>query len=425
MNIKEKYLGGNNFILSPRGKISRVRYFIYALILEILYRLLLSCGTVLGKDVSPILFILGFIAIPIIILKMFNYKKRAYSFLNNNILAYLYSIIYIFIGGLMQEYLYLLELSNKKVLYELTNDPVFQQYANVYVPNFISSNACSIVFYTLCGIGFIMYLLLIFYPAQSYVDNEYINKKICKNIKKQWNKITVVLLSIFMFIVSMYIIYSEIQWRAYNRSLFSINKIQTEYINEIIHNSYINQLNEYNLKKAKWENCLIRYKYLNNRFDYCNLTMAPGEEPQLPIYYEFYSEYPDLEPVLEQKHYEYFSCNFKNFKLFGKQCGSLVNPTYNQFHPYAWFWSLAIFMVPICIMISILITWILSCIIKFIGKIKFLEIINKIKNTLKKCKKIKTSNLSEKLQELNALKEQGLITEEDYNKTKSKLLDEF
>lgn len=153
--------------------------------------------------------------------------------------------------------------------------------------------------------------------------------------------------------------------------------------------------------------------------------MAPGEEPQLPIYYEFYSEYPDLEPVLEQKHYEYFSCNFKNFKLFGKQCGSLVNPTYNQFHPYAWFWSLAIFMVPICIMISILITWILSCIIKFIGKIKFLEIINKIKNTLKKCKKIKTSNLSEKLQELNALKEQGLITEEDYNKTKSKLLDEF
>lgn len=93
---------------------------------------------------------------------MFNYKKRFYSFLNNNILAYLYSIFYIFIGGFMQEYLYLLELSNKKGLYELTKDPLFQQYANAYVPNFIGSNACYVVFNILCGIGFIMYLFLVF-----------------------------------------------------------------------------------------------------------------------------------------------------------------------------------------------------------------------------------------------------------------------
>jgi hypothetical protein len=425
MDIKEKYLEGKNFILSPRGKISRVRYFVYALILDILYRLLLSCGTVLGKEVSPILFILGFIAIPIIILKMFNYKKRAYSFLNNNILAYLYSIFYIFIGGFMQEYLYLLELSNKKGIYELTNDPVFQQYANIYIPNFINSNACSIIFYTLCGIGFIMYLLLLFYPTQNCIEKEHINKKICKGIKRHWNKIVVVLLSISMFIASMCIIYSEIHWRAYYRSIFSINKIQAEYINEIIRNSYNNQLNEYNLKKEKWENCLNRYKNISSRFDYCNLTMAPGTEPQLPTYYEFYPEYPDLEPILEQKHYEYFSCDFKNFKLFGKKCGSLVNPTYNQFHPYAWFWGFAIFMIPICVMISIIITWLIACIIKLIVKINLPEIINKFKNIFKNNTKIKRSNLSEKLQELNALKERGLITEEDYNNKKSQLLDEF
>lgn len=56
------------------------------------------------------------------------------------------------------------------------------------------------------------------------------------------------------------------------------------------------------------------------------------------------------------------------------------------------------------------------------------SIVCKLKNKIKFNTKLKhdsSSSLAEKLQELSKLKEQGLITEEDYNNKKTKLLEDF
>ena len=55
--------------------------------------------------------------------------------------------------------------------------------------------------------------------------------------------------------------------------------------------------------------------------------------------------------------------------------------------------------------------------VRLIKNLNFDIKINKLKNS--------KNSLSAKLQELNTLKEQGLITEENYNNKKSQLLDEF
>ena len=418
MNLKNKYLTGNNFILSPRGKISRIRYFVYTIILDILYKLFLSSGTILGRELHSCYFIFGSITILIIILKMFNYKKRAFCFLNNNIIAYLYSIFYLIIGGFIQEYLYLLKISLNKGLFELTQDPIFQKYANSYIPDFIGSNGGQTIFYIACGIGFVMYLFLLFYPKQTPKEN----KTVKKFFKLYWQKIVICILSTIFFIPSIFIIYSEIHWRAYSHAIFSINKNQTEYINKKIYASYTNQINEYNYKKKQLEKCTQENNNPYSDNFYCNFYIDLGNEPQIPIYYEFKED--KLEPTLDKKHYDFFNCDFKKFGLFKSTCGELKAPTYKNFHPYILFWTLLTFMLLTSIITSIVILSIITSIIKFIKNVNIPRINNKLKDIFS-IKKFKSSILSEKLNELNQLKEQGLITEEDYNNKKSKLLDDF
>ena len=82
-------------------------------------------------------------------------------------------------------------------------------------------------------------------------------------------------------------------------------------------------------------------------------------------------------------------------------------------------------MVPISLGISLLLVYAYIYMIKLIKKVNFLFLINKFKILFDNFLQGNRSGLSAKLQELNALKEQGLITEEDYNNKKAKLLDEF
>ncbi len=185
MNFKEKFNVGNNFILSPNGVISRKRYFLYAILLEIIYRKFNSIGSILGKEVYSLFYIVCFLTIPIIILKLFNYKKRAFSFLNNNFLAYIYSITYIILGACVQLYSYFFDIYTKKSLYEITLDDAFKQYANINIPSYIGSNNSQIIFCILCGIGFIMFIALISIPSKLTQLNITKNSKIEESFSKQ------------------------------------------------------------------------------------------------------------------------------------------------------------------------------------------------------------------------------------------------
>ena len=423
MDFKQKYLEGNNFIFSPRGKISRTRYFIYAFLLEILYRLLLASGMALSKEVSPILFVLSFLIIPIIILKMFNYKKRACSFLNNDFFAYLYTIIYMLIGGIIAEYTHLLKLSSNKALYELTNNSNFQQYANVYIPDFINSNICSILFYILCGIGMLMFSLLIFYPEKK---SDQINDNV-KNIKNHSklnvkNKI-IALLTFIIYMISGYVSYEMINTKAYNGLTYQMTKQQAVIVNEFIKKEYDEALNKYNKQ--------LEYEYAGLFAEKC---------PQKPFYFgEKYDKIKDnafnalrAENILamyEDKGSSYFyqiTKTHDSFSIFKSKWGDIEFNEDNQFFfdnngrffPKKNLIILWLLLLPMSIVLSKIFVHVCLIIIKHIKPIKSIKFnIKPIKN--------KKSNLSIKLQELNALKEQGLITEEDYNNKKSQLLDEY
>ena len=294
MNFKEQFKEGNNFILSPNGVISRTRYFLYALLLDILYRVFNTVGSVLGKEVSWIFYIVGLLIIPFIILKLFNYKKRAFSFLNHNVLSYLYSIIYIILGVLTQGYVYLLKLSNQKAVYELTRDPVFQQYANINVPSFVGNSFVNIIFYILCAVGFIMFLSLIFIPSRKKDNNEVIEKNetaesipnteeireikdINKYEKIQKNKIGkwyIIIPTIILYLFLASISYSEIEWRAYSWMCYMMNEEQINYINESKKFNYDIQMSDYMAKKKAWDDCIERnsHSYAFSAYSACHMS---------------------------------------------------------------------------------------------------------------------------------------------------------
>lgn len=420
MSLKEKYLQGNNFILSPRGKISRARYVLYAFVLEFIYRLILFIGNPLGMELSPIFLVLVFFAIPVIILKMFNYKKRAYSFLNNDFFAYLYTIIYLLIGGIITEYTYLLKLSANKTLYELTNNSNFQQYANVYIPDFINSNICNTLFYILCGIGLLMFLVLIFYPEKKskLIDDSAKSIKNCSKLNTK-NKI-VVLLSFIIYMIAGYISYEVINSKAFDCLTYKMTKQQAIIVNNFIKKEYEKALNQY-----------------NKQLEY-GAGLFAVDCPQKPIYFgEKYDEIQNnalrAENILtmhESEGFFYFyqiTKTHDSFSIFKSKWGNIVFDKDNQFFfdnngnrffPKKNLIILWLLLLPISILLSKIFVQVFLIIIKQLKSIKSINFnIKPIKN--------RKSNLSIKLQELNALKEQGLITEEDYNKKKDELLKDF
>lgn len=76
MNLKKKHLEENNFIFSPRGTIERIRYIIYAIILQVLYKLFFGAITIFNKQYILASWIFIVFALITIILKFFNYKKK-------------------------------------------------------------------------------------------------------------------------------------------------------------------------------------------------------------------------------------------------------------------------------------------------------------------------------------------------------------
>lgn len=442
MNFKEKYNEGNSFILSPNGVISRTRYLLYALLLDILYRVFNSIGGVLGKEISWLFYIVGLIIIPILILKLFNYKKRAYSFLNNHSLSYLYSVVYMLLGVLTQGYVYLLKLSNQKAIYELTQDSTFQHYANINVPSFIGVEGCNILFYILCGLGFIMFLTLLFIPSKGKNEKQevaeivdtnnltkydaFINKtEVTKAKNYKW---LIFIPTIILYLVLVHIAYSEIHWRAYSRMSYIMNEKEVNYSNEINKFEYERKLNEYNAKEMVWKDCIQRHPDLYVRLSECrneNSALLSSVKPEKPFYYEYNSKdyYPNR--VLRREHYDLFGCELSNFSLLSYKCGDLTfndnNRFFTAFHPYAWLISVLILLLPISFYICKLISFLIKALINKVKRINF-KGINSVKFKFPSNNK---SNLTQKLEELNKLKEQGLITEEDYNNKKAKLLEDF
>lgn len=174
MSFKDSYNKGNRFIFSPIGEISRGIYFLYALTLDLFYRLFLALGQIVSdKEASEILYLIGSFIIVIIVLKFFNYKKRFQNILKNTKISYLLSLVYMLIGAYLHEYLYLLKLQNKAVLYELTASTpeyhgIIKNFSNVYLSSFIGSQTADIIFNILTTIGIIIFLTLIFVPEKKY-----------------------------------------------------------------------------------------------------------------------------------------------------------------------------------------------------------------------------------------------------------------
>jgi ABC-type multidrug transport system fused ATPase/permease subunit len=442
MDFKENFNKGNNYILSPNGVISRTRYFLYAILLDVLYRVFNAIGGVLGKEVSWFFYIIGLITIPIIVLKFFNYKKRAFSFLNNNTYSYLYAVIYIILGILTQGYLYLLKLANQKAIYELTHDSVFQHYANINVPSFIGAEWCQIVFYILCGLGFIMFLALIFIPSRNTETTKKIqdvtetidtnksinsekdsdNTEVVKNKNYKW---LIFIPTIILYLVLVHISYSEIHWRAYNWMNYVMNEQEVNYANEMNKFDYEQKLNEYNMKEKAWRDCLEKNHSIYGRFYTCReleLSFNTSPKPEQPFYYDYNNKDIYQNRILRKQDFDLFGCKQNHFNLLSYKCGDLTfndtNRIYVDFHPYAWLISALILLLPISFYICAFILYFITFIVKKVKSINFKSIKIKLSANNK-------SNLTQKLEELNKLKEQGLITEEDYNNKKAKLLEDF
>lgn len=423
MSLKEKYLQGNNFILSPRGKISRVRYILYAFVFEFIYRLIMFIGNPFVMDISPIFLVVGFFLITVIILKLFNYKKRAYSFLNNNFFAYLYSILYLCIGCFVQSYVFFLQLANKKNMYELTHNSLFEQYATLNIPDFVTSSFCHIIFYLTCALGIVMFLFLLFKPAvnKTTINTNEVKENFFYNILKINNFRKVIIIpSIILYLIFVGVSYSEIHWRAYNWMYYFMSNEQVDYANNIKRVKYEKDLADYNKAQQEWNDCLRKYQDIGDRMIYCKMSPRINTKPDIPYYFTYDTGYMGLICL------KYFNCTTEKFSLFSDKCGDIkfnnVNRKYGDgnFYPYLLLTFAIILLFPLCICICLLLEKIL---VIFVNAIKTVNI-KKLKLNIKSNPN-KKSDLTNKLQELNSLKEQGLITEEDYNKKKDELLKYF
>lgn len=435
MNFKEKFNIGNDFIFSPKGAISRKKYFLYAIILDITYRLIYSISEIVSKEISPIFYAFMVLLLPIAVLKFFNYKKRAFDFLNNNLKAVIFTTVYMFIGFIIALYSTLLKLALHEALNEITIDFNHNNtFANfIHIPDYIGSDICNMIFFTFCGLGLIMFLLLLFYPSRTIQQKTLIVKEINdtkikinipENFKKKIFRKIIIIPSVVFYIFFLCVSYSEINWRAYNWMHFILNDKQIEYINSLIKFDYETQLKEWNDNEKAWNDCLKKHKDIYVRTSICGFSSRNkyNDKPEPPHYYKV--KFDTLYPALYQKDFNYFECSIGNFSLLSHKCGNLTfnkfNRFYTNFHPYILLIISIIFLFPLSIALSLLVEFIILLIVKLFKEIKWY----KIKDFIKKIFTKKTS-LSKKLEELNKLKEKGLITEEDYNYKKMELLKKF
>lgn len=416
MSFYNSFKKGNHFIFSPNGKITRIRFLIYALILDLIYKLIFLLSSYNGIEYSSIFSITGILCIPIIILKIFNYKKRIFSFINNTKYAYFYSILYTLIGGIIQEYSFYIQISNKKAIFEFTQDPLFQQYSNIVIPDFIGLDFTNGLFYIFIVLTFSMFITMISIPnidkdsistTQKFKPKTIVTPFIKNKIFNYRNFIPIAI--IYLFFINL--TYSEINYNAYNWMHYILNNDEIEYINDLNKFHYEQKLFEYSSNKKDCETC-----DRNDYFKYC----VGIQEPEKPFFYKNDSkDITNYNKTLRRIDYDKFGCKESDFCLFNNKCGNLTfnktNRYYTDFHPYILFIIAMILFLPISYYL-----WILLSIIS-------IYLFNNLNNKFKslKFKKTKKLNLSEKLENLKILKDKGLITEDDYNNKKQKLLDEF
>ena len=438
MNFKEKFNIGNDFIFSPNGVISRKKYFLYAVVLDITFRVICSISGVSGKEISPIFYAFMILLLPIAILKFFNYKKRAFGFLNNNVKANIFAGVYMSIGFIVALYTTLLRLMTNKMLNEYApsfkqHDGVFDHLVNINIPDFIGSHSCNVAFFILCGLGLLMFLLLIFYPSKTTSvevltakkdDNIKIKINIPEGFKEKIFRKIIIIPSIILYLYLLCVSYSEINWRAYSWMHFVLDDKQIEYVNPLIKLDYETQFNEWSANEQAWNDCLKKHKDIIVRSRVCGFTSRNkfNRKPEPPHYYKVESN--TLYPTLYSRDFDYFGCNINNFSLLSHKCGDLTfnkfNRFYVDFHPYVLLILSIIFLFPLSIVLSLFVEFIILFAVKLFKKINW----SKIKDFVKKSS-IKKTTLSKKLEELNELKEKGLITEEDYNCKKAELLKDF
>lgn len=154
MSFKEKYEQGNEFILSPNGKIGRLRYAVYALLLDLGYRFSFAFGVVLAKEVSMIFALLCVLSLFLVVLKYFNYTKRATAVFDNQKYGYIFAGGYMLAGVYASYYLYMMKLLTKASL----------GIPTMNIPSYIGNNFGQVTFYMISTLGIVMFFVLLFYP---------------------------------------------------------------------------------------------------------------------------------------------------------------------------------------------------------------------------------------------------------------------
>lgn len=429
MNFKEKFNIGNDFIFSPNGVISRKKYFLYAVVLDITFRVICSISGVSGKEISPIFYAFMILLLPIAILKFFNYKKRAFSFLGDNFLAILYSFFYMIIGCFTQVYLHFLQLLNKANLYDLTHNPTFQQYANMNISPFFGSLGGNILFYTSCVLGLVMLVFLLATPTKTFEENNKITNKIPKISTALFNKKNVTIVTtatIILYVISCTFSYNFINKKAFRGLNYVLDKQQIEKVNKLI--------------KLQYDTALEGYKDMVRIYG----SWPIEEKPEKPFYFG-----EKIEINVDNKKREFEHCiismsNFKDSMYYFSEVAETYNKDYSilkthwgkmyfnkenhfftdenntKFYPRKMLLISIICLLPISIIITIVLFLFVLFVVELFKKINW----SKIKDFVKKSS-IKKTTLSKKLEELNELKEKGLITEEDYNCKKAELLKDF
>ena len=168
-------------------------------------------------------------------------------------------------------------------------------------------------------------------------------------------------------------------------------------------------------------------------------------KPYKSVFLEQFDGITDTIPSYVNLEFQAMGCTFYEYGIFKKTCGQLSLNKKNTFYskgnstkklnPKFYVGLAYVLSILLALFSSFVLLKISSFLKKYFPKIKFSKlfdfaksIICKLKNKIKfsiKLNHTSNSSLSDKLQELAKLKEQGLITEEDYNNKKSKLLEDF
>jgi len=234
-------------------------------------------------------------------------------------------------------------------------------------------------------------------------------------------KVATITLSVLCFGVGSFLAYDKVNTEAYNSITYSINAKEVDVLNDKLNEVYEEQMAEYNKDVELFRNTPVRLREF----------YPMPDKPTKPELYSTESAIIGMYP----QGLEILGCYYWKYSMFKTSCGDIQftsnNLVYEKIHddvitsfnPYLKLCMLLVLVLIVSVVFSGMLVYLMYLMATMLKKLW-----HKIKGLGLPKTKLKLhikSSITSKLEELNELKNKGLITEEDYNAKKQSLLDDF